>query len=316
MTNQIEWLRKILSCLLLCFLPQLSHAQELLFQDVLLDEDIMNIKNVSFEHESTGILSEQRGALYLPLPPKGNKSFMAFTRGQRVRMDEEQKIFDRNLTLPQEFGSAELGLGSRMTNDEGNRYGLTASFGSAGRQLLVNSYSPTFMGTASLEKRRPDGRSWLFYVIGASHGDRGGVVPGVGYVMRGPNYRFIFGLPLLVMVWNPNPVNLMVMATPFSLHTEASYSIKQDLNVFSEFNWDSKEHYNLVNNSTDSLFIQGKKISGGIKYTYDKSTECLLGYSYSFDRQLFIAHSSSEGKSNPVAFADAGGIQFKASFKF
>jgi hypothetical protein len=95
-----------------------AHAQDMQF----IGGDILYQPTVSVEHQRVSVIDEQKILLGAPIHKAEEFTSAVFLRAVRSGTGEPLKFSDRNIDIPEEFGSAELGLSFIRGPKNGKRY--------------------------------------------------------------------------------------------------------------------------------------------------------------------------------------------------
>ncbi len=274
---------------------------------------------LSAEGHALDGLEEGRIGLISTVYRDEQTSFALIGRGERTRLNGRYLRFPkRNVDVPTEFGSADFGFSVNHHSPHENKYGLSATFGSAGTRLLENEYSPIVSATITWERPSIDGRSWIYFVNYSNNRPTFNNIPlpGFAYAIREKSRTLVFGLPFIFGNWRPDPWMCTVVSSPFVVMSEVGYRVRGPLQVFSGIGWFPRSYQNLVQGSDDRLIFDKKEANAGVRLFLGPQTQISLSYLYSFDRRFMLGESVLEENPDVVKLDDDHGAQLKLKFGF
>jgi len=292
-----------------------AHAQDMQF----IGGDILYQPTVSAEHQRVSVIDEQKILLGAPIHKAEEFTSAVFLRAVRSDTGEPLKFSDRNIDIPEEFGSAELGLSFIRGPKNGKRYGATVSYGGAGPRLFRADDPPIVTANAFYDLPQGDGRAFIFFMMYSNNRSflNNVPLPGLAYAMNGPRSRLLLGMPFVFWMWRPEPVYLTSFVSPFAASVESGYRVWGPLQFFGGANWLPKSYSNLViDGSDDRLIYERKEASAGVRLSLNRETSISMAYVYAFDRKFYLGESFNDPTSASIHLADGPGVQLKAKAAF
>lgn len=282
---------------------------------------------VSLEHQSEEapssnpglVIDRQKAHAGIPLYKKeSGSSLNLLVRGERTLLGESLFFSDRNVRTPREFGTAELGLAWHSQAADGARESISGTIGSAGKRLLDNGRSPIFSATYLVEKKKAEGRSWI-YVLSYSN-NRAFLnnipLPGIAYVKNEKQYTLVLGLPFLFGNLRVDPWHLSASLSPWSASIDTAYRFYGPLMFYTNVKWQPKAYENLVEDSDDRFIFEKKEWGTGLRAAFGRKGSVSIGYVYNFDRRFMLGESIRDKNSDTIEIGDSGGVQILARGQF
>ncbi len=250
---------------------------------------------------------------------KSEKSIWSVTaRGQALALGETLRIADRNLDIPKDFGSAEMGLAASFPRESGTR-GFTASFGTTGRRLFDSANSRVITLNYFSDWKTSERTSWSFFLSYSNNRTffNNVPLPGFAYAYQRESFRIMAGLPFAFISWMPRPWLLNAALSPFSSGADLGYMISGPWQAMASFNWAPRSFQNLVPDVDDErLMFDKKETALGVRAGFGPMHSVSLAYVYQFDRRFYVGQSLSSRSSTAADLDDSGGIQFKMRTAF
>lgn len=282
--------------------------------------------HLAFEHQATSkptpslgvTIEEQKGVLTLPLFKVRRSAFALIASGTRTELGESLRFADRGIDIPKEFQSTEAGIMWTKKEEDGDRYGASASYGRAGTGFWSKDGSGILNFTAFTERPTENGNSWFFFLNYANNRTflNNIPLPGFAYSMRRGSYRLLLGVPFALFFWRPSNFSLMVVGSPFSASFELGYRIWGPVQAYGNAAWLPKAYQNLVPGTEERLISEGKEAGAGLRFFLTRKASLSAGYVRAFDRELRLGTSRSKTTSTPVKLGNADGFQAKIAFGF
>ena len=262
-------------------------------------------------------LEEQKLSLNAALFSDQNASFSLTGRGERTKLGKVLTMPVSKTALPEEFGTAEGGFSFVHENTNGDKFGLSASYGSAGTRLLDNGYSPILNANISYEDVITNGRAWTYFISYSNN--RATLnnipIPGIAYSLSGQTYKMLLGLPFFFISWRPDPLSFSLLISPFAASSEIGFRIWGPIQFFAAAAWAPKSYQNLVAGSETRLIFDRKELTGGIRLFLGRDISLSGFYVHSFNRKFLLGKSITDN-SESLAIADAFGIGAKLRLAF
>lgn len=308
-------LGSLLACVLL---NSRATAQEMPFMTSGATQNI----GVGFEHSDTSHVmrvEEERGFINVPLWKGERDSFAAMVKGQRVTLGEHLVIGDRHLTIPRDFGSADINASWLRETESGTQHGLSAGIGVSGRSLTDGDESQSYSLNYFTKWKADNGNSWFFFLSYSNNRSTFNNIPfpGLAYGINGASYRVIVGAPFVMVAWFPRSYFFNMALSPFSASADAAVTVYQPIQATASFSWTPRSYQNITPNvDKERLLYDKKEWAAGAKASFGPATSIALLYIYDFDRRLFVGESLTKRRSNAVDLADSGGfaIRLRAAF--
>lgn len=306
--------------LIIGFLSTSGWCQDLSF----LNPGELERTSLSLEHQRTATrgargpsLSEQKLGLSLPVWSEERQSFAVIGRMQAVELSDPLHIPQTGSRIPEEFGSADLGLGWSRRDDVDNRTTVSATVGSAGTRLFAPGSALILNANFVYEQKR-DTHSWLYLL---SYSNNRAVlnnvpVPGFAYLLQRPRVTAAFGLPFVFVMWRPDPIFVTGFVSPFGASTELAYRFFGPFQTFGSLGWSPRAYPNLIEGRRDHLIIDRKEAALGVRMNLSRTNSLSVAYVNIFDRRFHVGRSALERNDDDVTADDANGLQLKAKFSF
>jgi hypothetical protein len=220
------------------------------------------------------------------------------------------------LTIPGEFGTADLGLSWAQQDNDGNRFSAGGQYGYAGTRLLDGRGSPVIGANLFWERNKHD-HSWFYFL---SYSNNRAVlnnvpIPGVAYAKKGQSYVAVFGLPFAFVNWRPDLWSLSAAASPFGASAEAAYRCWGPLQSFLRAAW-APHAYQIDSNDKKRLIIDEKNLTVGMHAGLPKIGRISLAYVYGFNRHFIYGKSLTDKARESLSVGDASGIQVQVRARF
>lgn len=309
------------------FLGSMAHAQEASFFAA--GEGLEKF-GITLEHQDFGraqadsanagliAIQEERAALSIPIYNSETKTFAITAKGQRTLITRALRFEDRAVSVPEEFGTAEVGVAFGRRTYGTDKLGLSASFGSAGTRLLGNGRTPILTAGMVLDRKQENGNSWIYFVNYSNNRTflNNIPIPGIAYAWVKPKSRLVVGLPFTFGFWALDPVYVLVVASPFFATLDTSYRFWGPLQVFTNVGWTPRAYQNLVDGSEDRLIYNKKEWALGLRASMGPRGSLTLGYVREFDRSFVLGEGLGEANSSKIRVEGSGGFQVKARATF
>ena len=264
-------------------------------------------------------IEEQKGSFAIPLWGEATGDRYGISvKGQRTVLGDAVRFSGKNVEVPREFGTGEIGLGWSRVEESGDRKSFSFSYGSAGKRLLDNGLSPILGATYSQEWVKEDGNSWMAFLNYSNNRVllNNIPLPGIAYVIKGKTSRIMIGAPFVFAAWWPDPWMASAVASPWGVSSEGSYRFWGPLAAYSGIAWLPKSYQNLVEGSDERLIFEKKEFSLGLKALLGRQAQLSFGYLKNFDRRLVLGRSISDTSSESIVLDDSDGFVLKGRFSF
>ncbi len=309
--------------ILLALMPCLAHSQEAVFLGSVGGRDYI----FSFLDQTMGPpvnppdieINEQSGFVNIPLYTDRYTSVSFIGHGKATELNAPLNFTDRGLITPQNFGTIDGGFSWNQQNWMKKKYGASATYGSAGTNLLGKGYTALITASAYIETPNDAGNSWIFFISYSNNRTflNNIPLPGVAFSVNGDNYKILIGLPFVLVSWRPDPVAFLFSISPFSAVTDLGVRVWGPIQIYSSAAWTPKAYQNLLSDTSgDRLIFDEKEVSGGIRIFLGKQTNLSGGYIYGFARRFFLGQSVFSPTANPIAINDGTGFTTKLQVAF
>lgn len=291
-----------------------ANAQDMQF----IGGEILHQPSVSADHQRASAIDEQKFLMGSPVHKGADFTSAVFLRALRMDTGEPLRFTDRNVDVPEEFGSAEIGFSFIRGPKDGKRLGATFSYGGAGPKLFEHDDPPILSVNAFYDLPQSPGTALILFLTYSNNRSflNNLPLPGFAYAKNGPRSRLMMGIPFVFWMWRPEPMYLTTFASPFSASLESGYRFWGPLQFFGGAGWSPKSFSNVVQGSDDRLIYERKETSAGFRFSFDRETNVSIAYVYSFDRKYFLGKSFSDASSASLHFADGPGVLIKAKAGF
>lgn len=280
--------------------------------------------SVAFEHQQLaapsdfgGLTTEEQklnvnAAVYSTM----DNSLSLLAKGDRMRLGNTLVFPKAGVAIPKEFGSAEVGAGWVEKDVLENKFGFSATFGSAGTQLLTRTGTPIVTGTMFWERASMSRHSWLYFLSYSNNRTtlNNVPVPGLAYTLTGKEYRLMLGLPFVFLNWRPGVLSTTFAISPFGGTADLGLRVWGPLQVFSSVGWTPRSYQNLVEGSKDRLIVDKKELQAGLRVNMGPKMGFTLAYIQSFNRKFILGESVFKEAADSLKVEDAGGFVLKARF--
>ncbi len=263
-------------------------------------------------------IEEQKASAAIPIYNQGSWTGGIALRGQRTHLGKELRFANRGLQIPQDFATAEAGFFLSHVDESNQRYGLSATYGSAGHRLLDEGRTPIVTSTFSFEKPIEEGRSWIYFLNYSNNRTFWNHVPlpGFAYAIKEKSRTLILGLPFLFANWRMDPYYVTAIIYPIGAMTEVSWRFWGPMMIYASLGWQPKAYQNLVQVSDERLIYTRKELAAGLRLFAGRKGSLSVGYVWNFDRRLFIGTSLTQVSEDVIDVDDSGGMQIKARASF
>lgn len=280
----------------------------------------------STEHQHTAApksplslnVEEQKAALSIPLYRTKASSYSIIATSHRTELSESLQFSGRNVSLPKEFQSNQVGLAWKSKGNSGNRYGLAAAYGRAGSGFWSGDGRAVVNLNASMEYPLANGNSWVFFLNYSNNRStlNNIPIPGVGYSINGPSSRLFLGLPFAFFFYRSGLLSLNVFASPFSASADLGLRTWGPLQLYGNAAWLTRSYHNLVPGSEDRLIFISKELGAGLRAFLGRKASLSIGYVRAIDRRFILGKSRTKTSASAVHIQDADGYQAKLRFSF
>lgn len=264
-------------------------------------------------------IQRQRGFTSIPVYSKEDgQSASLILRGDRTLLGDTLYFADRNVTTPRDFGTIEIGGAWQKKEEDGDRHGLSLTYGSAGRRLLDNGETPIITGNFLIENKISETKSWI-YVFSYSNNRvflNNIPLPGFAYVRSEKTHTLVIGAPFLFGMWRLDPWHMSASLSPWSATSDVAYRFYGPFMAYSNLKWTPKAYENLVENSDDRFIFDKKEWGTGLRAFFGRRGSLSVGYLWNFDRRFLLGESLSKRRSDAIAIGDSGGFQLQARVSF
>ncbi|MBX3033245.1 MAG: hypothetical protein KF865_04910 [Bdellovibrionaceae bacterium] len=272
--------------------------------------------------EATGgpktAMSEQKMLMSLPLVTGEETSWKAVLKGQRMTLDEDLVIADRNFTLPRDLGSAELGLGWQRRSSPQRRLSVVGALGSTGRSLLSNRNAVEVSFNVLSENKVDDEGTWIYFLNYSNNRTllNNVPLPGFAYVLKRDSTVYVMGVPFIFFFKHSGRWLMNAALSPFFVGSEVTY-IWGWPQFFAGLGWMPRSYQNLVtDDAEDRLFYEKKEGTLGLRLPFGKQKSASLAYVHNFDRKFYLGESTGKIHSDVLTLKNAGSLQFKMKYTF
>ncbi|MBX3020550.1 MAG: hypothetical protein KF799_02635 [Bdellovibrionales bacterium] len=301
-------------------IPALAFAQDMSF----LGGAVSSGLSLATEHQSfsapeasPGLTTEeQRMSLNGALFSNSDSSFSLIARGDKLRLGKPIVFQDRALTIPQEFGSAEVGFSWNQRDWMENKFALSATYGAAGTQLLDNGKRAIVSANLSWERASYSTHSWIYFVSYSNNRPtlNNIPIPGIAYSEKGKTYHLLLGVPFAFVNWRPDPLSVSLMLSPFAASSDIGLRILGPIQLFGSIAWAPKSYQNLIDKEDEALIYDKKELAGGLRLFLGPRFGFTASYTHAFDRRFLIGKSVLDSTSDKVAIDDSDGFSIKLRF--
>ncbi|HVK61031.1 MAG TPA: hypothetical protein VM432_05755 [Bdellovibrionales bacterium] len=263
-------------------------------------------------------IEEQKGFAKVPVFKREDRSLSVMVKAERTELGERLVFEKRGIEIPEEFGTAEVGVAWAQKQDGDNRFGASAAIGSAGQRLLDNGLTPIISVNMSWDRPASESRSWLYFI---SYSNNRPILnniplPGIGYSIKSAKSRTILGLPFLFYTAYPDPWQVTAALSPFGAFFEGGYRFWGPLQTFVGGGWTPRSYQNLIKGSADRLLFNKKEIGTGLRFLMGRQGSVSLAYMYNLGRQFMLGRSISDDNADSVSIENSGGFQLRARLTF
>lgn len=219
-------------------------------------------------------------------------------------------MLDAQTRLPDHLWDIALGGKFRKRLDNEWIAGMSLSVGSPSDRPFDSLGETTLNATATLQIPAGNGNQHLLSLNYATNRDVLQYVPLPGYAYhwnQGRRAHVLLGLPFSWAQWRPTEALTLQAAyvIPRTVHAKASYEIIKGLELYSGFDWQSRQWFRAGRSDDDDrLFYYEKKATLGLQIELAQGLTIDLTGGYGFDRFFFEGEDYDDRGDSRISFGD------------